>query len=142
MAKFDSPGLRIMRARIERGWSGKELSNRSGVSRTALWSIEFGKSKPRPGTLLLIASALDLTVAQILGDDWTPADKKRDPSTGPLSTPDPGRVADGAVVDTAPSGADTTSTRNLMCVRNDAQAQRKPLSTRKTGCGKCCAPNP
>lgn len=64
---------RIRDFRYAKGWGPDELASRAEISRTALYQIESGKtSLPRAGTLRRIASALEVSMDQLLGDD-TPA---------------------------------------------------------------------
>lgn len=52
-------GRRIRLARTERGWTLKDLSERSGISVSQLSSIERGSHLPSIESLLLVSNALD-----------------------------------------------------------------------------------
>ena len=51
-------GARVRQHRTARGWTLDELTNRSGVSRRMLISIEHGEGNPSIATLLRISDAL------------------------------------------------------------------------------------
>lgn len=57
-------GSAIEAERLERGYSGAELSRRSGVSQPNLWRIENGQGCT-PRTLKKIADALGVPVSRI-----------------------------------------------------------------------------
>jgi len=61
MAKGESWGTRIRRARLERGLSADELAKKSQVARATIYGIEGGERTPRPATLRKILHALDKT---------------------------------------------------------------------------------
>lgn len=63
--------LRAQRKR--RGWMLSELSARSGVSIAAISKIETGQSRPGADTLIRIARALEITVAEIMERPLPPA---------------------------------------------------------------------
>jgi HTH-type transcriptional regulator/antitoxin HipB len=56
-------GAAIRRARQDRGLSQAELAARAGVGRPWLSDMESGKRTAEIGRVLLVVSALDLTVA-------------------------------------------------------------------------------
>lgn len=57
---------RIGEQRARRGWSLAELSERSGVSRSMLSKIERQEASPTATILLRIASAFDITLAELM----------------------------------------------------------------------------
>jgi len=57
---------RISRERATRKWSLAELADRSGVSRAMLSKIEREEVSPTATVLMRVASALDLTLAELL----------------------------------------------------------------------------
>lgn len=60
-------GERIRHYRTERGWSVKELSEKSGVSRDMLSRWERDKRMPASKSLVKIGRALDVSLDAILG---------------------------------------------------------------------------
>ena len=56
-------GAAIRRARQDRGLSQAELAARAGVGRPWLSEVESGKRTAEIGRILLVVSALDLTMA-------------------------------------------------------------------------------
>ena len=52
-------GIKLRRARQEKGFGLKELARRTGVSVSYLSEIEKGKKHPKPDKLLQLAAALD-----------------------------------------------------------------------------------
>lgn len=80
---------RIRDFRYAKGWGPDELAHRAEISRTALYQIESGKTAlPRAGTLRRIASALEVSMDQLLGED-SPA--KPRPGEGPRRAVSRGR---------------------------------------------------
>jgi putative transcriptional regulator len=72
---FEALRLNLARLRASRGWSYEELSERSGVSRASLISIETGRSRRRPGvpaskgtldSWYRIARAFDVDLGEVL----------------------------------------------------------------------------
>lgn len=59
-------GLRIRNARRLRGWSLRELSARSGVSKALLSSIENGAANPSLETLWKIVEAIELPFSELI----------------------------------------------------------------------------
>jgi transcriptional regulator with XRE-family HTH domain len=59
MAKGESWGERIRRARLERGLPAEELAKKAGVARATIYGIESGHRKPRPTTLRKVLQALE-----------------------------------------------------------------------------------
>jgi transcriptional regulator with XRE-family HTH domain len=62
--------LRILAARGERGWSLADLASRSGVSKGMLSKIEREEVSPTASILVRIATALNLTLAELLTPEW------------------------------------------------------------------------
>ena len=59
-------GRLIRKHRIAKGWSQEELADRASVHRTFVSSIERGVRNPTVTSLHRIASALGLTVSEML----------------------------------------------------------------------------
>jgi len=59
-------GLRIQRARIERGLTQEQLALLSGVSRNVLMDVEHGRRSILLDRIFDIAKALGLTAAELL----------------------------------------------------------------------------
>ena len=71
-------GDRVRKLRYGKGWGPDELAKASGISRTALYQIEAGKSDyPRAGTLGKLAGALGVDVSAIVGEAPTVVDSGR-----------------------------------------------------------------
>lgn len=60
--------MNLREARTGRGWSQEELAERTGVSVRTIQRIENG-SRPSRATARLLAEALDVDVADVLGDE-------------------------------------------------------------------------
>lgn len=76
-------GERIKRARKTLGLSQAELARKAGVSPAYLSELEAGHARRPSGDVLLrIASALDMTIAELLDEDVRPAvgEPEPDPS--------------------------------------------------------------
>jgi len=59
----------IVDERLKRGLSQNQLAKLAGVPQSVLCDIESGKTKsPRVDTLRAIASALGMTVSELIGD--------------------------------------------------------------------------
>jgi transcriptional regulator with XRE-family HTH domain len=58
-------GEEIRRRREERGWTGAELAVRAGMAPSAVSQIETGRRHPNSGSLIKLASALDVEVADL-----------------------------------------------------------------------------
>jgi len=68
-------GIGVPRSRVAAGMSGGELASRSRISRSMLSRVEHGLVTPSIGTLVKMASALELPIAALFHDDvnfWTP----------------------------------------------------------------------
>ena len=61
-------GARVRAARAHRRWTLDELAARSTVSRRLLVQIEHGDANPSLATLLKLASALDITFAELVSE--------------------------------------------------------------------------
>jgi len=61
MAKAEPWGVRIRRARLERGMPAEELAKKAKVTRNTIYGIESGQRQPRPSTLRKILKALENT---------------------------------------------------------------------------------
>lgn len=59
-------GAAIRRARLERNMSQEELAHRSEIDRAYMSSIERGLQNPGIVSIVGVAKALDLTVAQLM----------------------------------------------------------------------------
>src|SRR4051794_12133760 len=60
--------IKVRDCRYAKGWGPDELASRAEISRTALYQIESGKTGlPRAGTLRRIASALEVSMDELLG---------------------------------------------------------------------------
>src|SRR5438552_2849825 len=57
---------RIAQERAQRGWSLADVAERSGVSRSMLSKIERQEASPTATVLLRIASAFEVTLAELL----------------------------------------------------------------------------
>ncbi len=65
-------GKRVRQYREDRGYSLSELAKQSGVSRSYLYQVESGASSPTEEKLLALASALGVTITDLLGVDAMP----------------------------------------------------------------------
>ena len=59
-------GRLIRKHRNAKGWSQEELADRAGVHRTFISSIERGVRNPTVTSLHRVASAMDLTVSELI----------------------------------------------------------------------------
>lgn len=64
---------RLRDIREQAGYSQQELANDSGVSQHTISEIELGRRKPQGRTLRKLAEALDISVADLLGEGWQQA---------------------------------------------------------------------
>ena len=61
---------KVKQLRYNKGWGPDELAERAGISRTALYQIECGKTEmPRAGTLKKVAKALEVDIKVLLDHD-------------------------------------------------------------------------
>lgn len=67
-------GQRIKTARKKAGLTQKELAIRAGTATGTIQQYEADKRQPRLGHLGRIAKAMDTTVYEMLGDDWSGVD--------------------------------------------------------------------
>lgn len=58
----------VMRLRVSKFWSMRELSRRAGVGHVTIHYIENGKTLPTDFTLNAIADALNVSVAELKGE--------------------------------------------------------------------------
>ncbi len=80
----------LTRRRVELGLSRPELARRVGLSHQHLWRIERGLSRPSAALAVTLAEALDLPVADLLGNDaatggallWEPPTPRTDLAHG------------------------------------------------------------
>lgn len=61
-------GLRLRRRREELGLTLAQLSDRASIAVTTIHVIEHGRSAPRIDTLLRLSAALDMPLADIIGE--------------------------------------------------------------------------
>ena len=61
------PAIRLRELRGRRGWTRSELAERAGVSKEAIYTHERGRKHPRRDTLRLLAQALGVAPAELLG---------------------------------------------------------------------------
>jgi len=68
-------GRRIRASRTERGWSGKELASRSGVSQRFLAEVEAGRANISLRKLAALSQAMELDLRALMAEDGaiTPA---------------------------------------------------------------------
>jgi transcriptional regulator with XRE-family HTH domain len=62
----EAVGRRVREARAERGWTLDHLAERSGVSRRMIVNVEAGTSNPSIATLLRLATALHVSLADLV----------------------------------------------------------------------------
>lgn len=62
-------GDKLKRARLQRGWSLRLLSEKSGYSASFHSQVELGQSSPSLGSLEKIGAALDLSLAELVAGD-------------------------------------------------------------------------
>lgn len=58
----------VRRIREARGYSLRGLAEKVGMSHVALFRLESGMTDPRLGTLRRLAGALNVTVAELIGE--------------------------------------------------------------------------
>ena len=61
-------GLRLRRRREELGLTLSQLSDRANIAVTTIHVIEHGRGAPRLDTLLRLSAALDMPIADIIGE--------------------------------------------------------------------------
>lgn len=62
-------GQRIQTARKRRGWNRERLATEAGVGIVSVSKLERDQGNPTLATLLAVASALDLSLAELLTSD-------------------------------------------------------------------------
>ena len=70
----EAVGRRVRDARTEHGWTLDQLAQRSGVSRRMIVNVESGASNASIATLLRLAEALHVSLADLVAD--TPGDRR------------------------------------------------------------------
>jgi transcriptional regulator with XRE-family HTH domain len=68
--------LRLSHIREAQGYSLRRLAEKVGMSYVALFRLERGETDPRLGTLRKLAKALNVTVAELIGEG-KPAPKQK-----------------------------------------------------------------
>jgi transcriptional regulator with XRE-family HTH domain len=63
----EAVGRRVREARTERGWTLDQFADRSGVSRRMIVNVEAGTTNASIATLLRLASALHVSLADLVG---------------------------------------------------------------------------
>lgn len=74
----------VRKARVARGLSQKELADRAGIGKTALFDLEHGNPGVRLNTLLAVLHELDMDLQLLLPD--TP--EKTEPEPAPDTLPE------------------------------------------------------
>lgn len=69
-------GERLRQYREMIGWTSTELAERAGISRTYLWQIEDGRSRPSLEYVQRIAQALGVSITLLLQEDRSPVMKQ------------------------------------------------------------------
>lgn len=102
-------GERIRALRFARGWGPDRLAAEAHVSRTSVWELEAGRvARPRAATVHLLAMALRVPVARLLGLDDVAGFGTEALALAALEN-SPGRGRYRAVADTDPeAGTDAT----------------------------------
>lgn len=77
-------GIKLKQFRSKKGYSLKELANRSGLSISFLSEIEKGKKYPKPEKLIQLAAALDVSFDELVS---LKVDAELDPVTSVLNSP-------------------------------------------------------
>lgn len=60
----------LVNFRKEKGWSQKELSDKAGVSQTYISELEAGKKQPTVLIALKLATALGVTLSELLNEEF------------------------------------------------------------------------
>lgn len=68
-------GGRIKETRLARGMTLQALSEASGISPSMLSLVERGRASPSIGSLVVIASSLDVAMSDLVADDATDEDR-------------------------------------------------------------------
>ena len=77
-------GIKLKQFRSKKGYSLKELANRTGLSISFLSEIEKGKKYPKPEKLIQLATALDVSFDELVS---LKVDAELDPVTSVLNSP-------------------------------------------------------
>jgi transcriptional regulator with XRE-family HTH domain len=64
----EAVGRRVRESRVGRGWTLDQLAERSGVSRRMIVNVEAGTSNASIATLLRLATALHVSLADLVAD--------------------------------------------------------------------------
>lgn len=64
-------GEKIKSIRIQKGLTQKQLAEKSGISEISIRKYESNDRKPKFETIRSIASALDVYISDIVGDNWS-----------------------------------------------------------------------
>jgi transcriptional regulator with XRE-family HTH domain len=122
MRNMEEPsiGQRVRALREQRGFTLRELGRRAGVSASYLSRLEDGYTNPKLTELKLVASALEVPLAVVTGEEISDEMTKRINAHPTLA----GRV--GALLDVY-EGADETR-RTLIETIMDSVAQLAPQS--------------
>lgn len=67
--EYKTIGAKVLYYRRLKGWTQKDISNASGVSRSRISDIECGKGPYNIESILLIAQALDVECQELLRRD-------------------------------------------------------------------------
>ena len=70
----EAVGRRVRDARADRGWTLDQLAERSGVSRRMVVNVEGGTTNASIATLLRLATALQVSLAELVAD--SPDDRR------------------------------------------------------------------
>src|SRR5436305_2515998 len=68
-------GLRIKELRLTRGMTLQSVSDVSGLSPSMLSLVERGRASPSVGSLVVIASALGVTMSELVANEPTPEER-------------------------------------------------------------------
>src|SRR5947209_16014989 len=68
-------GLRIKEIRLARGMTLQSVSDVSGLSPSMLSLVERGRASPSIGSLVVIASALAVTMSDLVANELTPEER-------------------------------------------------------------------
>lgn len=105
-----SVGRAIRVARTERGWSGKDLARRAGISYSYVSHIEGGRKHPSSPVLVRIAEALGVPPSDLL----LRAEAGRSVAASPRAGESPNRASKPEPLDAADSERQLAEVRELM----------------------------
>jgi transcriptional regulator with XRE-family HTH domain len=122
--QFDPGGCvdSLREARRRKGWSQKDLAEKSGVGQDTISGIESGRHEPRPSTLRKLAEALGIEVAEFF----------REPSHPKVSAAPPSREwAVGAPEGEFNSWVETANLHDTLTLNRELSevAESKPAGT-------------